>query len=73
MKALNAIMDQTPGLYESQFMDYNQSILNTTTALRDIKEGEEIIQTPRFDQEKIDLLTHQTHTKQELPNCSQTD
>jgi hypothetical protein len=43
MKALNAIMDQTPGLYESQFMDYNQSILNTTTALRDIKEGEEII------------------------------
>jgi hypothetical protein len=38
MKALNAIMDQTPGLYESQFMDYNQSILNTTTALA--KDGE---------------------------------
>lgn len=30
MKALNGIMESAPGLCESQFFDYNQSILNTT-------------------------------------------
>lgn len=43
MKALNAIMDSAPGLYESQFVDYNQSVLNKTQIAGLKEEDHEII------------------------------
>ena len=43
MKALNAIMDSAPGLYESQFVDYNQSVLNKTQMAGLKEEDHEII------------------------------
>ena len=50
MKALNGIMESAPGMYESQFFDLNQSILNSTQL---IKVETEMIPTPRFDENPV--------------------
>ena len=51
MKALNGIMESAPGMYESQFFDLNQSVLNTTQTPKAVEV--EIIPTPRFDENPV--------------------